>query len=171
MKAPMSAPRLYFEDFAEGQVATSAPRLVTREEIIAFAAEFDPQPFHLDEEAGRASLLGGLSASGWHTCSILMRMLYDELLFEAASMGSPGVDELRWAAPVHPGDKLVMRRTVVETRVSKSRPDRGFVLLLIEILNQAGEVVMWLKTPMMITRRAAAQEGSPAKAPSDGARR
>lgn len=148
-------PKLHFEDFATGAVAEFGPRLVTREEIVAFAAEFDPQPFHLDEEAARTSMLGGLAASGWHTCAILMRMIYDGFLHESASMGSPGVDEVRWLAPVRPGDNLTVRRTVRETRVSKSRPDVGFVMLLFEVLNQAGQCVMTLTTPLMIRRRAA----------------
>jgi acyl dehydratase len=146
-------PRFYFEDFALGSIAEFGPRSVTREEIIAFAAEFDPQPFHLDEEAARASMLGGLAASGWHTCAILMRMIYDGFLFESASMGSPGVDEVRWLAPLRPGDTLTIRRTVLDARVSKSKPDRGFVTLRFEVLNQAGRPVMTLKTPMMIARR------------------
>lgn len=146
-------PRLHFEDFIPGSIAEFGPRSVTREEIIAFAAEFDPQPMHLDEDAGRASMLGGLAASGWHTCSILMRMIYDGFLFESASMGSPGVDEVRWLAPVRPGDTLTTRRTVLEARVSNSKPDRGFVTLLFEVFNQAGRSVMTLRTPMMIARK------------------
>jgi acyl dehydratase len=149
-------PRFYFEDFAVGSVAEFGPRPVTREEIIAFAAEFDPQPMHLDEEAGRASMLGGLAASGWHTCAILMRMLYDGFLHESASLGSPGVDEVRWLAPVRPGDDLTVRRTVLGSRTSKSRPDVGFVTLSFEVRNQAGEPVMTLVTPMMISCRASA---------------
>ena len=149
----MPVPRLYFEDFVTGSVTEYGPRPVTREEIIAFAAEFDPQPMHLDEDAGRAGMLGGLAASGWHTCSLLMRMLYDGFLFEAASMGSPGVDEVRWLAPVRPGDVLTVRRTVMETRVSKSRPGVGFVMFLMEVLNQTGRPVMTLTTPLMIARR------------------
>lgn len=146
-------PRLHFEDFAPGSVATFGPRAVTREEIIAFAAEFDPQSFHLDEEAARASMLGGLAASGWHTCAILMRMIYDAFLFETASMGAPGVDEVRWLAPVRPGDALTVKRTVLGARVSKSKPDRGFVTLKFEVFNQAARCVMTLTTPMMIARR------------------
>jgi acyl dehydratase len=146
-------PSLYFEDFVVGNVAEYGSRQITREEIIAFAAEFDPQPMHLDEEAGRAGMLGGLAASGWHTCAILMRIMYDGFLFEAASMGSPGVDEVRWLAPVRPGDVLSVRRTVLDKRVSKSRPEAGFVNLLLEVLNQTGRPVMTLTTPMMILRR------------------
>jgi acyl dehydratase len=146
-------PRLYFEDFLPGAVAEFGPRLVTREEIVAFAAEFDPQPFHLDEEAARGSMLGGLAASGWHTCCLLMRMAYDGFLHESASMGAPGVDEVRWLAPLRPGDAITLRRTVRDARVSKSRPEAGFVQLFFEVVNQAGAVVMTLTTPMMIGRR------------------
>jgi acyl dehydratase len=148
-------PRLYFEDFIPGSVAEFGPRLVTREEIVAFAAEFDPQPFHLDEDAARGSMLGGLAASGWHTCCLLMRMAYDGFLHEAASMGAPGVDEVRWLAPLRPGDEITLRRKIVDKRVSKSRPDAGFVQILFEVLNQRGEVVMTLATPAMIARREA----------------
>jgi acyl dehydratase len=149
-------PRFYFEDFEAGSVAQSASKLVTREEIIAYAAEFDPQPMHLDEEAARASMLGGLAASGWHTCAIAMRMMCDWFVLDSASMGAPGVDEVRWLRPVRPGDRLTLRRTVLETRTSKSRPDMGFVKLQFEMLNQSGDVVMTLVTPMMISRRSPA---------------
>ncbi len=149
----MSAPRLYFEDFTVGDVAEYGPREVTREEIIAFAAQFDPQPMHLDEEAGRASMLGGLAASGWHSCAILMRMIYDGFLHESASMGSGAVDEVRWLAPLRPGDHVTIRRHVREARVSRSKPDRGFVTLHLEMVNQDGTTVMTLATPMMMARR------------------
>jgi acyl dehydratase len=146
-------PKIYFEDFEAGSVAQSPAKLVTREEIIAYASEFDPQPMHLDEEAARASMLGGLAASGWHTCAIAMRMMCDWFVLDSASMGAPGVDEVRWTRPVRPGDRLTLRRTVLDTRASKSRPDMGFVKLQFEMLNQSGDVVMTLVTPMMIKRR------------------
>ena len=146
-------PKFYFEDFEAGSVAEYGPKLVTREEIIAYASEFDPQPMHLDEEAARASMLGGLAASGWHTCAIAMRMMCDWFVLDSASMGAPGVDEVRWLKPVRPDDTLTLRRTVGETRVSKSRPEAGFVRFNYELLNQAGETVMTLMTPAMIGRR------------------
>ena len=149
-------PKFYFEDFEGGSVAQSPAKPVTREEIIAYAAEFDPQLMHLDEEAARASMLGGLAASGWHTCAIAMRMMCDWFVLDSASMGAPGVDEVRWLRPVRPGDQLTLRRTVLETRTSKSRPDMGFVKLQFEMLNQSGDVVMTLVTPMMISRRSPA---------------
>ena len=123
----------YFEDFAPGQEMPLEPHTVTRAEIVAFAAEFDPQPFHLDEAAAADTLLGGLAASGWHTCALFMRMLYHGWLREAASMGSPGVDSLKWLRPVRPGDVLSGRSIVLEVRALevearprlRSLPPRG----------------------------------------------
>jgi acyl dehydratase len=157
-------PKYCWEDFAVGDVEEYGPRLVTREEIIAFAAEFDPQPMHLDEEAARATMLGGLSASGWHTCAILMRMICDWFVLESSSMGAPGVDEVKWLKPVRPGDRLSLRRTVLDTRESKSRPDLGFVKFQYEMLNQNGEPAMTLVTPAMLGKRTAANVASAAQA-------
>lgn len=151
----MSDPKLYFEDFAVGEVKTYGPRVITREEIVAFAVEFDPQPMHLDEEAARHSLLGGLAASGWHTCSLMMRLICDGFVLDTASMGSPGVDEIKWLAPVRPGDSLSVRATVLETRVSNSKPNRGFVTFRYEILAGGETVVMTMKTALMVQRRSA----------------
>ena len=144
---------LTFEDFQPGHFATLGPRHVTREEIISFAAEYDPQPMHLDEEAARHTMLGGLGASGWHTCCVMMKMIVDGLLLDAASMGAPGVDEVRWLKPVRPGDSLTIRGTVLSARASQSRPDRGFVSLYWEVFNDRGERVMTLSCPQMIARR------------------
>jgi acyl dehydratase len=146
-------PTIFFEDFVTGSVTEMGSRLVIAEEIVAFAAEFDPQPMHLGDEGGRAAGVGGLVASGWHTCAILMRMMVDDFVRDSASMGSPGVDEVRWLKPVCPGDRLSARRTVLETRLSKSRPGMGFVSFRFEMLNQSGEVVMELTSPLMIGRR------------------
>ena len=146
-------PRIHFEDFADGDVAEYGPKVVTREEIIAFAAEFDPQPMHLDEEAARASMLGGLAASGWHSCAMMMRMMCDWFLHDAASWGGPGVYEVKWLKPVRPGDALMLRRTVASTRVSNSRPEIGFVKFDYEFINQARERVMTLTCTLMIARR------------------
>src|SRR5690348_5839361 len=112
--------KLYFEDFKPGSVTEYGPRLVTREEIVAFAAEFDPQPMHLDEEAARSSMLGGLAASGWHTCCLLMRMAADGFILNSASMGAPGVDEVKWLRPLRPGTRVTLRVNVLESRVSNS---------------------------------------------------
>lgn len=146
-------PKHYFEDFIPGRVDEFGPRLVTREEIVAFAAEFDPQPVHLDEEAARTTMLGGLSASGWHTCAIGMRMIADSFMSDSASMGSPGIEEVRWQRPVRPGDHLTLRCTVLETRVMKSRPAWGLVRFRFEILNQAGDCVMTQTNVNMFGRR------------------
>ena len=145
--------KLYWEDFVPGRVSEYGPRHVTRAEMVAFAAEFDPQPFHLDEAAARASMFGGLAASGWYTCCVLMRMCTDGFLNNSSSMGAPGVDEVRWLAPVRPDDRLMLRATVIETRASGSRPDLGFVRFLFERFNAAGERVMTLTTSLMLGRR------------------
>lgn len=145
--------KLYFEDFQPGHTAEYGPRLVTREEIIAFAAQYDPQPMHLDEAAGQKSLLGGLGASGWHSCGIMMRMICDGFMLNSASMGAGGVEEVRWLRPVRAGDRLTLRVTVLETRISKSRPDMGIVRIRYEMMNAHGECVMTMVTPAMFGRR------------------
>lgn len=132
----------HFEDFVTGEVALSAPYTVTREEIVAFARQYDPQPFHLDEAAGEASIYEGLIASGWHTCAIAMRLICDLYITDSSSMGSPGVDNVRWLKPVRPGDTLRLRWTVLATKPSRSRPQMGAVQSRWEILNQREEVVM-----------------------------
>jgi acyl dehydratase len=145
--------KLYFEDFAVGQVAEYGDALVTAADIKAFAAEFDPQPMHLDEEAARATIVGGLCASGWHTCCIMMRIVADGFILNSSSMGAPGVEEIRWLVPVRPGDRLRVRTTILELREPKSRPDFGFVRLKIEVLNAAGACVMLATTSLMFGRR------------------
>jgi acyl dehydratase len=134
--------RICFEDFEVGSVRTYGPRLVTREEIIEFASEFDPQPMHLDEAAANKSMLKGLSGSGWHTCAIMMRMIYDGFLRESSSLGAPGVDEVRWIRPVRPGDELTIRITCLEKRDSGSRPHVGIVRFNLEMLNAKDEIVL-----------------------------
>lgn len=135
-------PERTFEDFEAGQVHELGTHTVTEEEILAFAREFDPQPFHLDPKAARDSVFGGLIASGWHTGSLWMRLYVDSLLGGAASMGSPGIEELRWLAPVRPGDTLAGRLTVLETTPSERRPDRGTVRIRGEMVNQDGVTVL-----------------------------
>ena len=147
---------LTFEDFPPGHFGTFGPRHVTREEMVAFAAEFDPQPMHLDEEAASRSMLKGLSASGWHLCSLMMRMMVDGFIGRSASLGSPGVDEVRWLAPLRPGDDLTLEIEVVEARVSRSRPDTGIVTLKGVVRNAAGQVLCEMVSPIMVARRAAA---------------
>ena len=134
--------RICYEDFNTGEVKTFGPRLITREEIIEYATEFDPQPFHLDDEAASKSMLKGLSASGWHSCAIMMRMIYDGFLHEASSLGAPGVDEMRWIKPVRPDDQLTIRVTCLDKRDSASRPQVGLVRFNLEMLNAKEEVVL-----------------------------
>jgi acyl dehydratase len=130
---------LHYEDFAEGQVIELGPYAVGKDEIIAFAREFDPAPFHVDEAAAKASLLGGLCASGWHVCAMVMRMMVDGYLGRTAGMGSPGVDEVKWLKPVHPGEMLRGRMTVLGRRVSAKRPEMGIITARWEAFNQADE--------------------------------
>ena len=150
---------LTFEDFPPGRFGTFGPRHVTREEVLAFAAEFDPQPMHLDEEAAKQSLLKGLSASGWHLCSIMMRMMVDGFIGHAASLGSPGVNEVRWLAPLRPGDDLMLDVDVTEARPSRSRPDTGIVTFRCTVRNAAGQALCEMVSPIMVGRRASASAG------------
>src|SRR5882762_9253109 len=147
---------LSFEDFLPGHFGTFGPRLVTREEILAFAAEFDPQPMHLDEEAASRSMLKGLSGSGWHLCSIMMRMMFDFYIGRTASLGSPGVNEMKWLAPLRPGDDLVLDVDVVEARLSRSRPGTGIVTFKGSVRNAAGQVLAEMTSPIIVKRRAVA---------------
>ena len=145
--------KIYFEDFRVGQVIELGSRTVSKDEIIAFARKFDPQPFHIDEAAAERSIYGGLIASGMHTCSIFMRLLYDGLLSRAASMGSPGQDELRWIKPVRPGDTLSARGLVEELIPSRSKPDRGLIRTTYEVFNQDGDKVMMVRGLGMFGKR------------------
>jgi acyl dehydratase len=152
---------LSFEDFKPGHFGSFGPRRVTREEILAFAAEFDPQPMHLDEEAAKASMLKGLSGSGWHLCSIVMRMMFDGFIGRTASLGSPGVNELRWLAPLRPGDDLTIDVEVTEARVSRSRPATGLVMFKVVVRNAAGLALCELVTPIIVERRTEAAAEQP----------
>jgi len=145
----------YFEDFKPGDVIELGSRTISKERILAFAREFDPQPFHTDEEAAKRSIYGGLLASGWHTGSLLMRILYDGLLKDTASLGSPGIDELRWLKPVRPGDTLAARMTILESIPSRTKPDRGLIRSLMEMRNQHGEVVLTIRGLSLLGRRPA----------------
>jgi acyl dehydratase len=144
---------IHFEDLVVGEIHRLGSYTVTREEIIDFARKFDPQPFHLDDEAGRASLFGGLCASGWHTSSICMRLLVDGYVTRAATLGSPGVDELRWLRPVFPGDVLSLRIEVTEKTPSRSKPDRGSAKFRYELTNQRDEIVLRMIGIGMVRRR------------------
>lgn len=146
-------PRWYFEDFTPGRVMEANGPTVAAEDIIDFARKFDPQYFHVDPEAAKASPFGQLIASGWHTASLCMRMVCDGYLLDAASLGSPGIDELRWTRPVFAGDTLRLKMTVMEQRPSRSRPEQGSVLSRWEVLNQNGEQVMHMTGWGMFKKR------------------
>jgi len=141
----VSAENRYFEDYVAGSVHEFGPIAVDQEEVIAFARRFDPQVFHIDPESAKKTIFGGLIASGWHTAGLMMRLYADHFVSKVASLGSPGVDELRWNKPVRPGDELSVRVTILETNRSRSKPDRGIVRSFIEVLNQNLEVVMSMK--------------------------
>lgn len=147
------SPRYAFEDFTVGSEWPLGSKNVTAAEIIDFASQFDPQPFHLDEAAGKASILGGLAASGWHTVCIFMRMMCDAYLVDSTSQGAPGIDFARWKAPVLAGDTLTGKTTVIERRISKSKPSLGFATLHHEIFNQHGVVVCELQNTGMFSLR------------------
>ena len=132
----------YFEDYVPGITRECGSVSVGEAEMIAFAKEFDPQPFHVDPAAAAAGPFGGLIASGWHTAAVVMRLLVEDYLAAESSLGSAGLDELRWPHPVRPGDMLRVRATVVEARPSLSKPDRGIIKTMIEAVNQDGRTVM-----------------------------
>lgn len=142
-----------YEDLTEGRTIELGSKAVTAEEIIEFASQFDAQPMHLDEEAGKASILGGLAASGWHSCALFMRLLYDGLLADSTSQGGPSIPYLRWKKPVLAGDTLSARSTVTARRRSGSRPKLGFVTCRHEVFNQKGELVMELENVGMFLLR------------------
>lgn len=146
-------PTHYWEDFKPGAVAIYGPRLVTREEIVAFAAEFDPQPMHLDEAAVSVTLLGGLTASGWHICCLLMRLIADGFLCDTAAMGAPGVDAVRWLKPLRPDTQIRVRATVLDMHPSRSKPERGFVKFLFEVIDAHDVVLTDLTCSQMLERR------------------
>ncbi|MBW3620112.1 MAG: MaoC family dehydratase [Actinobacteria bacterium] len=132
----------YFDDLSVGETIALGRTSVSEDEILAFARDFDPQPFHIDPEAAAASIYGGLIASGWHTCGLYMRLLATGFLNDTASLGSPGIDELRWPRPVRPGDELTGRLEILEVRASASRPDRGIVKSRGVMTNAAGDEVL-----------------------------
>lgn len=142
---PVQRGQRWFEDYRPGLVLEFGSLRVDEAELTEFARRYDPQPFHIDAEAAAKGAFGGLIASGWHTGSLMMRLLVEHYLSSIASLGSPGIDELRWLAPVRPGDTLSVRVTIVEARRSQTKPDRGLVRSLIEVLNQRHEVVMSMK--------------------------
>jgi acyl dehydratase len=144
---------VFWEDPQPGQVLDLGSLAVTREEILAFASQFDPPPFHLDDEAAKASVFGGLCASGWHTCSMAMRLMVTNFLQTAASLGSPGLENVKWMKPVYPGDTLRLQHRILESRPMRSRPDVGLVRTQWEMFNQHGEQVLHMEGWGMFRRR------------------
>src|SRR5438874_3722665 len=155
MPTPLATPidDRFFENYVVGDVHEFGSIAVTADEIVEFATRYDPQPFHTDRDAARQTQFGGLIASGWQTAGWMMRLVVEHYLSQVASLASPGIDELRWTQPVRPGDTLSVRATVVEARPSASKPDRGLVRTLFEVLNQCGEVVMSVKAMNLLKRR------------------
>lgn len=143
----------WFEDYTQGSAWDFGPLEVDEAEVINFGQRFDPQPFHVDPVSAVTGPYGGLIASGWHTCALVMRLLAEQYLSPASSLGSPGVDELRWVLPVRPGDELTLKATVTEARRSRSKPDRGLVRTHVELVNQRGDVVLSLLAMNLIRTR------------------
>ena len=151
-----TAIELFFEDFVPGRRWDLGERVLAREEVIAFAREWDPQSFHVDEALARGGPFGGLIASGWHTVVVAMRLYVDALLVRSASLGSPGVDELRWLKPVRPGVPLRVRAVVEEATPSRSRADRGSVVVRLEVEDDQHDTVMTMKGRGIFGRRGSA---------------
>ena len=146
---------IYWEDLQVGTIVEMGSHTFTEEEIISFARQFDPQPFHVDPEAAKRSAFGGLIASGWHTCSVSMRLICENYVNKTVSMGSPGVDSIRWPNPVRPGDTVTFTRKVLDSRASRSRRDMGLVRTFWEGVNQRGETVVTMEGWGMFGRRPA----------------
>lgn len=144
----------YFEDYIPGAVHEFGSIKVDEQEVIDFGKRYVPLSYHIDKEAAKKSIYGGVIASGWHTAALMMRVYTENYLSQVANLGSPGGDELRWDKPVFPGDELSVRATVLEARRSESRPDRGIVRTFIEVLNQKNEVVMSIKMVNFVRCRA-----------------
>ena len=145
----------YFDDYLPGATCDCGSFSVSEDEILSFARQFDPQPFHVDPEVAARGPFGGLIASGWHTAALVMRQLVDHYLSAEASLGSPGLDEMRWPDPVRPGDTLRVRATVVEARRSQSKPDRGIIRSEMTLTNQDGDVAMTLIATNFVLARPA----------------
>ncbi|RYF17816.1 MAG: MaoC family dehydratase [Comamonadaceae bacterium] len=149
---------LHWEDLQAGSVRELGTTSVTADEIKEFAGKYDPQPFHLDEDAARSSLFGSLCASGWHTCALAMRLTVDNMLRHSTSLGSPGLESLKWLKPVYPGDMLSLRHTILESRGLRKRPDTGLVRSRWEMFNQKGEQVLEMEGYGFFRRREPATE-------------
>lgn len=153
----MTAPTYYWEDLEIGSTRELGSVSPTREQILDFARQFDPQPFHLDDAAAEASVFGKLCASGWHTCAMAMRLMVDNFLSQAAALGSPGLESLKWTKPVYPGDTLRLRQRVIDRRPMASRPHVGLVRTVWEMHNQHGEQVLHMEGWGMFRRRRPAE--------------
>ena len=145
----------YLEDYVEGAVHEMGPVSISEDDIVRFGRQFDPQVFHIDPQKARETVYCGLIASGWHTCALFMRLFVEHYLPDQASLGSPGVDELRWLKPVRPGDELMLRITVHKVKPSRSKPDRGVLFSFCEMVNQDGEVVATMMAMNLILYREA----------------
>ena len=143
----------YWEDLAVGSTRELGSVQPTKEEILSFATQFDPQPFHVDEDAARASRCGGLCASGWHTCAMAMRLMVDNFLKDSTSLGSPGLESLKWLNPVFPGDTLTLHQTILESRAMNKRADVGLVRTSWDMVNQHGDKVLYMDGYGMFRRR------------------
>ena len=154
----MAEVTIYWEDFALGQVRELGSLTVSRGEILTFARQFDPQPFHLDDEAAKASVFGGLCASGWHTCALAMRLMVTNFLHQTSSLGSPGLEDVRWHKPVFPGDTLSLRHTILATKPMRKRADVGLVQTRWDMFNQHDETVLTMNGWAMFRRRAPATD-------------
>ncbi|CAA9365631.1 MAG: hypothetical protein AVDCRST_MAG90-3364 [uncultured Microvirga sp.] len=157
-----------FEDFALGSSDLPGSVTITRDDIVAFARDYDPQPFHLDEDEARRTFAGGLIASGWQSCALMMRLVADGLLLDSSCMGAPGIEEVRWLRPVRPGDTLAARCTTLDTKISRSRPEMGFVYFRLELLNQRQETVLSQVNWIMFGRRDASASLRPGEEQSSG---
>ena len=148
-----AGPEIFFEDFFDGQEIALGSVTVDRDEVLDFARRFDPQSFHVDEEAAARSIYGGIIASGWHTGAMMMRLLCDGLFLRAASMGSPGLDQLRWIRPARPGDTLTLTGRVLSAKASRTKPDRGSVDISYKVHNQHGDLAMTFQAVTIFGRR------------------
>jgi acyl dehydratase len=144
---------IFWEDFKPGERVEIGSTVVDRAEVIDFARRYDPQPFHIDDTAAKNSIYGGIIASGWHTCSMVMRLMCDAYLNKSASIGSPGLENIKWIKPVRPGDRITAFRSTLDSRISKSRPEVGIVRNLWEVFNQDGDLVMTMEGYGMFYRR------------------
>ncbi len=158
---PQKNIKYFWEDLPVGSVVEVGSLTVDRDEVIAFASKYDPQPFHLDEAAAAKSMFGKLSASGWHTCAMAMGLMVRNFLHESSSLGSPGMEKVKWLKPVYPGDTLTLRQRIIESRPMNSRPDVGLTRTQWEMFNQDGDQVLLMDGYGMFRRRTPAQANEP----------